>query len=216
MAALLFAMSEIDTTQPAFADLLDLGTWMGRKQAFSLIAGKCSAADVECLRNIRENKRYRFLNVTWEQFCRDYAGCSRASADKTIRLLEEFGENYFRLAAVTRITPEDYRRIAAAVTEQGVCYEGETIPIEPENMLKLTQAIEVLRRRAAAPAPAPAEDSVERAFGRAEKGLQAAVTEFQRLDALNLDLAVRSRLQAVAGRARDRLDLLLLAQRQRI
>jgi len=32
---------------------LDLGNWLGRGQAFSLIANKCSAAQAQCLKNIR-------------------------------------------------------------------------------------------------------------------------------------------------------------------
>ncbi|HUI80868.1 MAG TPA: hypothetical protein VLY24_23240 [Bryobacteraceae bacterium] len=41
---------------PDPSQAFDLGTWLGRKQAFGLMAGKCSAADAECLRNIREQK----------------------------------------------------------------------------------------------------------------------------------------------------------------
>lgn len=36
-----------------------LGTWMGRKQAFTSLAARCSAADAECLRQIREGRRSR-------------------------------------------------------------------------------------------------------------------------------------------------------------
>ena len=35
--------------------ILDLGIWLGRKQAFSVVAGRCSAADAECLRQIRDS-----------------------------------------------------------------------------------------------------------------------------------------------------------------
>jgi hypothetical protein len=28
---------------------VDLGTWLGRRQAFAAVAGRCSAADAECL-----------------------------------------------------------------------------------------------------------------------------------------------------------------------
>jgi len=33
-----------------------LGEWMGLRQAFGLMAGKAGAADVECLRHIRDEK----------------------------------------------------------------------------------------------------------------------------------------------------------------
>ena len=35
---------------PAVGAAYELGEWMGRKQAFSSLAGRCSAADAECLR----------------------------------------------------------------------------------------------------------------------------------------------------------------------
>jgi hypothetical protein len=38
-------------------DAFDSGTWLGRKQAFAELAGRCSAADAECLRQVRKAKR---------------------------------------------------------------------------------------------------------------------------------------------------------------
>ena len=37
---------------PALGQAYELGQWMGRKQAFSGLAGRCSATDAECLRKI--------------------------------------------------------------------------------------------------------------------------------------------------------------------
>lgn len=37
-------------------DAFDLGTWLGRKQGFAALAGRCSAADAECLRTIRQKR----------------------------------------------------------------------------------------------------------------------------------------------------------------
>ena len=54
---------------PALGQAYELGQWMGRKQAFSGLAGRCSAADAECLRQIRSRKQYRALKLTWRQFC---------------------------------------------------------------------------------------------------------------------------------------------------
>jgi hypothetical protein len=45
-----------------------------------------------------------------------------AQADRIIRHLEKFGAGYFALAAVTGVTPQDYRLIAGAVSEQGVAH----------------------------------------------------------------------------------------------
>ena len=37
----------------------NLGTWLGRRQAFGLMAGKAAAADVDCLRQIRDTRMYK-------------------------------------------------------------------------------------------------------------------------------------------------------------
>ena len=70
--------------------VLDLGTWMGRKQAFASLAGGCSAADAECLRQLRDQKKYRELGLSWAQFCKQRIGMTQPTADKIIRQLEEF------------------------------------------------------------------------------------------------------------------------------
>ncbi len=54
--------------QQSSDDLYELGQWMGRKQAFSLSCGKTAAADVECLRNIRERKLYSAKGVIGPNF----------------------------------------------------------------------------------------------------------------------------------------------------
>ena len=133
-----------------------LGTWMGRKQAFASLAGRCSAADAECLRQIRHGKHYRALKLNWEQFCKQEVGVSYITVDKIIRRLEEFGPAYFILTQATGITENEYRRISAAVHEKNLLCAGEEIAITAENAPKLNAAIEQLRRESAAALPAEA------------------------------------------------------------
>ena len=109
--------SEIVKNTEALGESFELGTWLGRRQAFGLIAGRCSAADAECLRNIRDHKLYRVRGVNWRQFCIRYAGISRAYANRLIQQLEEFGPNYFHVSQMARISAETYRRIAGAVSQ---------------------------------------------------------------------------------------------------
>ena len=127
-------------------DIYQLGAWMGRKQAFASLAGRCSAADAECLRQIRERKRYRALKLNWEQFCKQQVGVSYMTVDKIIRRLEEFGPAYFFLTQATGITDREYREISSAVRDQKLLHAGEEISIDAENAPKLTAAIEALRR----------------------------------------------------------------------
>jgi hypothetical protein len=177
-------------------DAVGLGTWLGRKQAFGAIAGRCSAADAECLRQMREQKTYLALGLNWEQFCKERVGMSRAKADRVIRQLEEFGPKYFELAAVLRIAPEQYRLIAPAVTDSGVVCGGDTIEIRAENAPRLAEAVESLSQSAGAPpcAPAPAQPSGDlvRTWLRARKALAGAVEVYNR--AFELATAEHDRL----------------------
>ena len=124
----------------------ELRLWLGRRQVFRVMGGRCTAADALCLQTIRDNQLYRVLNMTWEEFCRKLVGVSRPVADRILRHFEEFGTGYFELAAVTGVTPQDYRLIAGAVSEQGVAHAGETIPILPENAPRLIAAIKDLHQ----------------------------------------------------------------------
>ena len=148
-------MSE-NTIAPAVGDAYELGEWMGRKQAFSGLAGRCSAADAECLRKIRSRKQYRALKLTWKQFCEQRVGVSHVTADKIIGLLEEFGPAYFLLSQATRISEREYRQICSAVRGQNLLCAGEEIPIDADHAPKLNAAIEQLRRESAAALPAEA------------------------------------------------------------
>ena len=66
-------------------DVLEVGTWLGRRQAFALIAGRCSAADAQCLRELRESKKYKLMGLTWEECCKQRAGIARSTAESIIQ-----------------------------------------------------------------------------------------------------------------------------------
>jgi hypothetical protein len=185
-------------------DALGLGEWLGRKQAFSLMAGKCSAADAECLRKMRDEKKYKSLGLSWEKFCPKQIGMSRAAADKLISLLNEFGPKFFELSAVVRITPEEYRLIAPSVTSEGVQHRGKLLEIAVHNAPALSEAVKELRQEAAPAAnnPAPAEDSeLDRTLALAGKGVRVALANFKLAGGMGLDPAQRLRLLREIHRA---------------
>jgi hypothetical protein len=124
---------------------LSLGKWLGRHQAFGLIANQCSAGDAECLKIMREKEEYKNLGLTWEEFCSSHVGLSRAYADRLIQHLEEFGTNYFRLAEVMQISAETYRLIADSVGDAGMEFNGQNIPITRENRRKIQAAVRAKR-----------------------------------------------------------------------
>jgi hypothetical protein len=126
----------------------ELGQWMGRRQAFALIAGKTAAADVECLRRIREGNLFRAKGVDWYGFCQQYAGVTSSYANRLIRQFEEFGPNYFDLSKIVRISAESYRKIADKVGDDGITFGSETVAISPENSDKIVEAVKALREQA--------------------------------------------------------------------
>src|SRR5439155_18654488 len=109
--------------------MMHLGAWLGRHQAFGMIASRCSAADAECLKAIRDGGEYKQLGLTWTEFCEQHAGVSRVQADRQIHYLEEFGAKYFRLSEVMQISPETYRLIGGAVRGGGRDLNGERIAL---------------------------------------------------------------------------------------
>ena len=187
-------------------DAFDVGTWVGRKQAFALVAGRCSAADAEILFEIREKKLFRTMEQTWEDFCVKRLGFGRSYADRIIRQFKEFGPNYSKLSCFTRIKSAEYRLISGAVTEDGLSYGGEVIALESENGPKLAEAVVALRRDCI-PETGPV-DPAQQAFAKAEKAMQSAVTEFQRLQAMKLDDEGRMKLLIALESGRSQLDLI--------
>jgi len=135
------------TTGNAAPSPVELGTWIGKSYAFGAIAKGCSAAEAACLKQIRDHRSYESLGLTWEQFCPQKIGLSRSSADRLIQRLEEFGEPYFQLAGITPISAESFRLLAPAIIEEGFEFDGEVIPITPENAPRVRAAIQTLRTR---------------------------------------------------------------------
>jgi hypothetical protein len=140
----------------------DLGQWLGRRQAFSLVAGRCSAADADCIRRIRNEKLYRSRASDWEEFCESELHMSRSNADRLIRLLDKFGPEYFHISQITRIPAEQYRAIAPSVANGRLTLDGEVIPLTTENSERIAAAVSTLRRAARAEAGRAAPSAQER------------------------------------------------------
>lgn len=62
------------------AALLELGVALGQNHAFGLIAGRCSAAQAEGLRRLREEKLYKRCTEKWNDFCPRYLKMSRSES----------------------------------------------------------------------------------------------------------------------------------------
>src|SRR5690348_5587178 len=94
---------------------IEIGSWLGLQRAFATVAGSCSAARAQCLKQVRESHILEEAGLTWEEFCAAYAGVSRPHADSLIRQYEQFGDAYFRLSEIARVSPKTYGRLAPLV-----------------------------------------------------------------------------------------------------
>ena len=95
------------------------------------------------------------LGLTWEEFCHDYAGISHRHANDLIRQYDRFGDLYFRLSEIVRVSPETFQQIAGHVDGDTVDIDGEHLKLVPENAAKTRAAIQSLRNQVRHP-PAPA------------------------------------------------------------
>ena len=127
--------------------LIDAAALSGRQQAFAYVASQCCAAQARCLLQIRESRAHDELGLSWEDFCTKHAGISRVQADNLIRRLEEFGESYFRLSELVRISPETYREIAPHIQNDVVEIDGMAFPLVPENAHRIRALIRTLHSR---------------------------------------------------------------------
>jgi hypothetical protein len=171
----------------------DLGRLLGRREAFSFIGARCSAAEAVTLHEIREKKAYLPRCKDWEEFCTTHLHMSRTQANRIIRLLEEFGPGYFELAQLTRISPETYRAVEPYIEENALHLGDETIELRPENAARITAMIAEIRQ--GTPAPDPVEAVEKRIAGMLK--LLAAVAQAG---------SNRERLAAAVGELRGRLE----------
>ena len=175
--------STIDLTDDAAA-VLDLGVALGQSQTFSLVAGRCSAAQAATLLRLRQEKKYLRCASNWREFCTKYLKISGSEADKIIRLWEEFGASYFELAQLIRISPEGYRAIETAVKDGALHHEGETIEFDAENSRKLAEAVTELRGDAARAKPArkaPRQREMHERIADLDRSWTKLIREFQEI-----------------------------------
>jgi uncharacterized membrane protein len=183
-------------------DLLTAGTAIGRQQAFAVIAAKCSAAQALTIKQIKESGSYEALGLTWQDFCPEFFGISQVTADRIIKQLTELGQAYFRLGQLARITETEFRQIASQVTTEAIEFEGESIPLTPENAPRIRQAVRALRQelRNVQSAFAARSDTVSQLQTR----LDALIADMKRLDRPLLPATDRQSLRGLAHYAIDK------------
>jgi hypothetical protein len=185
---------------------VELGRWMGRREAFGIMAGQCSAADVESLRRIRQEKSYRALDCTWADFCRSHLHVARRSVDRAIGYLQEFGPAFFHLTQLVHISPGEFRSIAQHVTDRGLEVDGNVIALLPENSRQVTAAVGDLLKRLepdeCVPPPPAFDDVLKRCRAAAEMlvTLPPKLTPRQRQDLASAVNDIRTAAEALGVR----------------
>jgi uncharacterized membrane protein YheB (UPF0754 family) len=162
--------------RPAVDEMLDLGMILGQNQAFGFLAGRCSAAQAETIRRLRNEKLYKRVTEHWKEFCPRYLKMSGTQADSIIRLWEEFGAGYFEIAQLTRVSPETYRALAPAVENGVLNLNGEQIELTIENSRKVAAAVSQVRR--SLPSKTPEDLSATERIDRLDQLCTAIIDEF--------------------------------------
>jgi len=178
-----------------------LDRYLGRREALGLIAGRCSASEVEALRRIRDERLYEASGLSWDDFCTHRLHAARRSVEREIGYLRKHGPAFFVIRQLTRITVKEYESIAGHISEQGVALDGKLIAASPENSDELTAAVGELVKRCAVAGPpheapaAPAFDTVLKQCQNAAGCLRAwaeALSEEQKSELANVVADIRA------------------------
>ena len=171
-------MEEIRDGMPDDQQVLDLGIMLGQRRAFGLVAGRCSAAQAECLRKVRDEKTYLKFATNWAEFCERQLKIGKRTADRAIALLKKHGTLYFETAALTGITPAEFERIAQAIQRDGIHVGSDVIALIPENAGRAVDAVARLQAEAAAAQSAEPAASVEAQIRELERRAKRLCASF--------------------------------------
>ena len=130
--------------------VFELGVMMGQRRAFGMVAGRCSAAQAECLRKIRDENLFLPYASSWDEYCTQHLKVSRRTADRVVKQLKESGPLFFEVAVLTGVTYQQYRRIAKSIEPDGIHVGGEVIALIPANTDRAIEAVSRLQAEAEA------------------------------------------------------------------
>jgi len=162
------------------AEPFNLGHALGQAHAFSLVAGRCTAAQAGTLCRIREEKLYKPFTSDWREFCPKFLNISASQADRIIRLWKEFGPGIFELSQLTRVSEAIYRELEPLIRDGALHFNGEAIQLDPENARKIAAIVAELRRDYM-PARQKHEPTIPELLDAIEKRGEALAAEFQEL-----------------------------------
>jgi hypothetical protein len=175
-------MKELTSGQVSANDaLLEFGKVLGQGLAFGTVAGRCSAAQAAALRQARNEKVHMRIGLKWREFCPKHLKMSGSQADEIIRLLEEFGPDYFEHTQSVRISADTYRLVAPFIQDKTLLHREDVLELNSVNVQKVAKAIRESQRALAPPAeaapPQPEEPAATQIFSDRVDALDRRITE---------------------------------------
>ena len=197
-------MNELVKTENQVPDAVEpagfkLGRRLGRREAFGLIAGRCSAAEIEAIRQIRDENLYQDLHCNWDECCTRHLHASRRSVERELGYLHKYGPAFFTVRQLTHITVKEYESIAGHITDQGVNLDGALVSVHVDNSNQLAAAVEELLKRAEPRQRKPPPEPL--AICAVLKRCRTVVEQLQSLHG-NLDVAQRLELANAVAQIR--------------
>jgi hypothetical protein len=132
---------------------LESGKVLGQSIAFGIIAGRCSAAQAAAIRQLHHDKVHTRFGLKWREFCPKHLKMSGSQADVIIRLLEEFGPDYFEHTQSVRISADTYRLVSPLIHDKVLHYGEELLELNSANVQKVAESL----RESQPKLPPPAE-----------------------------------------------------------
>ncbi|HEY2013043.1 MAG TPA: hypothetical protein VGH38_06045 [Bryobacteraceae bacterium] len=141
-------------------DLLRLGKWVGRGQAFAVAANHSLLGQARCWREIHDSGAYKSAGLTWDEFCQQQIGLARQNVDTLIKNLEELGAAFCQLSEIVPISAETFRAISPQIDGETIEIDGEKVPIVPENAVRIRGAVHQMRQELRKAKEKPAKNPI--------------------------------------------------------
>ena len=172
-------------------ELLKLGKWIGRGEAFGANANYSLFAQAKCWKEIHDSETYKEAGLTWDDFCTRQLHLSRPRVEALIANADELGQNYFRLSEIMQVSPETYRAIAPRIAGDAIEIDGVMVPIAAEHAGRIRAAVNHMRAELRRAREKPPKDPFEAANSR----LEGCVVTLSRLSQSALEAAQKDALR---------------------
>ena len=136
-----------EMNQGATAEVtMELGRLVGAAQISGYIARQCSYAEAQMLKRIKDSGAYKQFGE-WEEFCPRYLGVSRNTADRIVKNLEAFGQEFFAISQFVRLSPDTFSHLQ--ITDGKLLIGGEEVAVAKANESRIKAHIQQVQKELA-------------------------------------------------------------------